>query len=182
MYYPKIPNYNTYFTMRSYNILSIVIALLLFPLATFGFSFTATPNTETCTGNGTISFTSFDSNPNGSIVYFVYKAPNLATPLATISTNSISGLTHGDYKIIAKETVGNSVSTKEANVTISSNITTLSYTISSINNGCSNYRDITVNVSSGIATGYEIFSGPITFPIQTSNLKNPMCSLRWAQR
>lgn len=155
--------------MRNNTFISIAIGLFLLPLASFGFSFTANSTTETCNGNGTISLTSYDTDPNGTLVYFIYKLPNLTTPLATISTNLISGLTHGDYKIIAKETVGNNVNTKEINTSISSNIIPLSYTISSINSDCSNFRDISVNVNSGAATGYEIFSGPITFPLQTSN-------------
>ncbi|MFN3754265.1 T9SS type B sorting domain-containing protein [Flavobacterium sp.] len=146
-----------------------IVWLLLCPTAGFSFSFTVTPTHETCAGNGTLTFNVFDADPAGSIVFVVYKLPNLTTPYASLTTNFISGLTAGTYRIIARETVGGITTAKETDVTINSTVTALSYSVQVLNQACSNTSNVTVITSSGTAATYEIFFGPVTFPVQTSN-------------
>ncbi len=138
----------------------------------FAFTFTATPTNETCSGNGTITFLASNTDPNGSIVYYVYLLPNLVTPYATVTSNTLTGLPAGTYKIIAKETVGNTITSQEQQVTIENQVVSLAYTIESLNQACSTMSNIIVNVTSGNAVSYEITEGPITFPLQTSNVFN----------
>jgi hypothetical protein len=138
-------------------------------MAGFSFSFTVTPTPETCAGNGTLTFNVTDADPAGSMVFVVYKLPNLTTPYASLTTNFISGLTAGNYRIIARETVGGTTTTKETDVTVNSTVIPLVYSVQTVNQACSNTSIVTVTVSSGIAASYEIFFGPVTFPTQTSN-------------
>lgn len=146
--------------------------LLLFVLSAqtvFGFTFTATPTPESCAGNGTISFSAFNADPNGTLVYVVYKLPELTIPYATITGNNVSGLSAGNYRIIARETVGSVTTTQQQDVVINSTIVPLVYNVQSLNQACSNTSNISVNTTSGIAVTYEIFSGPMLFPPQSSN-------------
>jgi gliding motility-associated-like protein len=99
----------------------------------------------------------------------VYKLPDVSIPLATVTTNSISGLVAGTYKIAAREYLGTTFTSKEVTVVIANNLVTLTYSVLSINSQCSNLRDIKIEIISGSAASYEIFSGPIQFALQTSN-------------
>ena len=135
----------------------------------FGFSFSATPTPESCSGNGTISFSTFNTNPNGTIVFIIYKLPNVLNPYSVINTNLLSGLSAGTYRIVAKETVGNVSTEQQVDVLVDLNQTSLVYTIQSLNQACSNTSNISVTIVSGTAQSYEIFAGPIHFPIQSSN-------------
>ena len=147
----------------------LVLLLFLPPIVGFSFTFTATPAAETCSGNGSLSFTAADTDLNGSIVYEVYLLPNTSVPLATVAGNSLVGLSAGNYRIIAKETVGSTFTIQQLDVTISFAIVPLTFTIQTSNQACSGDSNITVNTSSGVGVSYEIFSGPITFPLQTTN-------------
>lgn len=137
--------------------------------AVFGFTFTANPTAESCAGNGAITFTSFNADPNGSIVYVVYKLPDIVTPYATVTNNVLNGLSAGTYRIIARETVGSVTTTQQLDVVINSDIVPLVYNVQSLNQACSNTSNILVNVTSGVAVTYEIFFGPLLFPSQSSN-------------
>ena len=147
-----------------------IVLLLLCPKTGFSFTFSVTPTNETCAGNGTLTFNVSNPNPTGSIVYIVYKLPNLTTPYASLTTNFLSGLTAGTYRVVARETVGGNTTIQEADVTINSVVVPLVYTVQSVNQACSNTSLVTVSVSSGTAASYEIFFGPVSFPIQTSNV------------
>ncbi len=149
--------------------LLIVFTLLLLPFFGFGFTFTVTPTPETCTGNGMLTFNPSNVDSNGTIVYEIYKLPNAVVPIATVSTNTYSGLSAGNYRIIAKETVGATVTTQQQEATIANQVVPLLFTVQSFNQACSSNSNISVNTTSGVAVSYEIFSGPITFPLQTTN-------------
>ncbi|MGC4039610.1 MAG: T9SS type B sorting domain-containing protein [Flavobacterium sp.] len=146
-----------------------LLFLLLFPLVGFGFTLSVTHTNETCPGNGTLRFTVSDTAPGGSIVYVVYKLPDVTTPYASGTDDMINGLVPGDYRIIARETVGNTTTTQQQDVTIASSFVPLSYTVESVNQACSNFSNATVNVATGTAASYAIISGPSTFPPQASN-------------
>ena len=156
--------------MKKWILIYSIISFLIFPELGFSFTFTATASPETCSGNGTINFTSSNTDPNGTLVYIIYKLPNTTIPLATILGNSLGGLSSGTYQIIAKETVGNVSTTQQQSVTIADNISPLVYSVNGLNQACSATSDIAINVTSGTASTYEIFSGPVTFQPQSSNI------------
>ncbi len=147
----------------------LCMLLLLTTSLMSAFTFTATATDETCSGNGTITFSPSNTDSNGSIVYIVYKLPNLTTPYSVINNNVLSSLYAATYRIIAKETVGNVSTQQQLDVVVNENKTSLVYSIQSLNQACSNTSNISINVTSGVAQNYEIFSGPKIFPLQSSN-------------
>ncbi len=156
--------------------IQVFLFQLLFPLIGFGFNLTVTATHETCPGNASLNFVVTNTIPGSSIVYVVYKLPNLTTPYASGTDTTVNGLTAGDYRVIARETVGSSTTTQERNVTITSSFEPLSYAVEALNQACSSDSTISVVVSSGTATTYAIISGPTTFPPQASNIFSGLSS------
>ncbi|MBC7494769.1 MAG: hypothetical protein H7221_07155, partial [Flavobacterium sp.] len=134
-----------------------------------GFNINVVPTDETCAGNGALTFNPTNTDPNGSITYFIYKLPNTSVPLATTTNPSIGGLGAGNYRVIAKETVNGVETTQTQDVTINNAIVPLTYTIQSLNQACSTTSNATVTVVTGVAVSYQIISGPMQFPAQASN-------------
>jgi gliding motility-associated-like protein len=139
------------------------------PTVGFGFTFNVTATPESCLGNGVLSFTTNNADPNGTIVYEIFKLPNTTVPIVTINTNVFNGLSAGNYIIIAKETVGVVVTSQQQEATIVNQVVPLVINVESFNQACSNNSNIAVIATSGIAVSYEIFFGPVTFPLQTTN-------------
>lgn len=147
----------------------LYLLLLCSTSTVFGFTFSAVPTPETCSSNGTISFSSFNTDPNGTIVYIVYKLPDSTTPYATVSGNLLTSLSAATYRIIAKETVGSTSTQQQMDVVVNNAIVPLIYSVQSLNQACSNTSNIVVTTISGFPVSYEIFSGPVLFPSQASN-------------
>ncbi|PWA07209.1 T9SS type B sorting domain-containing protein [Flavobacterium psychrotolerans] len=155
--------------MKKWVILFLIFGSVLTPTFSFGFTLAVTPTSETCNGNGSLAFNPANVNPNGTIVYIIYKLPNTTVPFTSVNTNSINGLSSGDYRVIAKETVGNTTTSQQTDVTITSTVVPLTYSVQSLNQACSSTSNISVTIISGVAANYEIFSGPKLFPLQASN-------------
>ncbi|MCF6129560.1 T9SS type B sorting domain-containing protein [Flavobacterium sp. AS60] len=153
---------------RLFNI-PVLLIVLLFPLIGFGFNLTVTPTHETCQGNASLSFVVTNTIPGSSIVFVVYKLPDITTPFASGTETVVNGLTAGNYRVIARETVGSNTTTQQQDVTITSSFIALNYTVESLNQACSNTSSISVIVNSGTAVSYAIISGPMTFPTQAGN-------------
>jgi gliding motility-associated-like protein len=135
----------------------------------FAFSLTVTHTNETCPGNGSLTFAVSNTDPAGSIVYVVYKLPDITTPYASGTAAFVNGLTAGNYRIIARETVGSTTTTEQQDVTITTSFIPLTYTVQALNQACSSTSTISVTVDAGTAATYEIISGPAIFPPQASN-------------
>ncbi|MEO5775763.1 MAG: T9SS type B sorting domain-containing protein [Flavobacterium sp.] len=153
---------------RLFNI-QFLLFQLLFPIVCLGFDLTVTPTQETCPGNASLNFTVNNTIPGSSIVYVVYKLPDLTTPYASGTETTVNGLIPGNYRVIARETVGSTTTTQQQDVTITSSFVPLNYTVEALNQACSTTSNISVMVSSGTAATYEIIAGPTTFPPQASN-------------
>lgn len=137
-------------------------------LATFTLSVTET--NETCTGNGTLTFEATGTSPGATVIFKTYKLPNSTTPIASQSTAMLTGLISGTYLVIATQTLNGESNTQQEEVIIEKLITPLIYNVSGTNSQCSIGGTITVNVTSGNPAFYEIISGPIIKPFQTSNV------------
>jgi gliding motility-associated-like protein len=133
------------------------------------FTLTVTPTDETCLGNGALTFSVSGTNPNATIIYTVYQLPNTSTPIAVQNEPFLGGRTSGDYLVVAHQILGDEETTESETVTISSNIVPLEYTISSTNSVCAD-GTMTVTVTQGIGAQYEIISGPVIRPLQSSPL------------
>lgn len=135
----------------------------------FGFNLSVTTANETCAGNGSLLFNATNTIPGGSIQYIIYKLPNTTTPFATTTAATLNGLVAGDYRVIARETVGATTTEQQQDATIINSVVPLAFSVQSLNQACSNTSTITVNTITGTPVSYEIFSGPLLFPLQSSN-------------
>jgi len=156
----------------------IYLFILLF-YSTLGFSqlpaFTLdiTPTNETCPFNGSVSMSLGNTAPGATILYSLYLLPNVTTPIDQFTQNSKSGLNDGNYRIIATQTLGNSSNSQTKDFTIVDQTVSLLFTVTqSISASCNLTGGVlTVNVTSGKAPFlYEIFSGPTTTSLQSSNV------------
>lgn len=134
------------------------------------FTLTVTPTPQTCLGNGTLNFEVQGSDPAASIDYAVYLLPNTTTPITVLTTDTATGLSAGEYLVIATQSVGGDSNTSSANAIIVNEVETLSYTLSTTNVQCGNDGTITANITSGNPVSYEILTGPVTVPQQSSNV------------
>lgn len=134
------------------------------------FNLTVTPNNETCTDNGTLSFVVSNTTPGSTIVYSVYLLPNLTTPISVLSTSSLSGLAAGTYRVIATQSLGNQSGSQFKDATIEDDIEALTYQVTSQKEICGTDGVIQVNALTGYPSEYELFSGPVIRPLQTSNV------------
>jgi gliding motility-associated-like protein len=134
------------------------------------FTLVVTKTDETCTGNGSLSFNVQNTTPGATIIYSIYLLPNLTSPLATLSSNSFGGLTSGTYRVVATQSLGSLSNFQQQDYVINDLVQTLDYEINGNNQLCSVDDTISINVLSGTAVSYEIISGPIIYPIQSSNV------------
>ncbi|RYJ45473.1 gliding motility-associated C-terminal domain-containing protein [Flavobacterium beibuense] len=148
---------------------------LLFSLTAFAqlpsFTVTATPTAQTCLGNGSLAFSVSGTDPAANIDYTVYLLPDTTTPVGVTTTATLNSLVAGNYLVVATQSLGGESNTASVNVTIADNTVPIGYTIQGTNVHCGNDGVIEVNVTSGAPPlTYEIMSGPVTFPIQSSNV------------
>ncbi|MFT6748558.1 MAG: gliding motility-associated-like protein [Flavobacterium sp.] len=151
-----------------------IIFLVLFSCPCFSqlSSFTLTVNTinETCPANGSLTFGVSNTTTGATILYSIYRFPNLTTPIGVTSTNSFTGLISGNYRVVATQSQGNNFGTQQQDVTVLNQIVALNYQIVGSNVICGNDGKITINTLTASAVSYELFGGPIIRPLQTSNV------------
>lgn len=144
------------------------------------FTLTVSKTNETCTANGTLTFNVSNTTVGSTILYTIYRLPDVSTPVSVQSTNNLAGLIAGTYRVIATQSLAGNSGTQQQDIDIEDLVVPLTYQVSSINETCGNDGRITVNVLSGtVATNglvYELFSGPMIRPLQTSNVFNGLTS------
>lgn len=152
------------------SLLSILFLLLIQTVSAALPDFTLTVNhtNETCAGNGTLTFSVSGTDPNATVTFMIYQLPNTTTPIATLSGNTLSGLSAGNYRIVARQTLGSESNTQQQDVTIGSTVVPLSFQLFGQPAVCGNDGRITVSITQGAAVSYEIISGPVTLPLQAS--------------
>ena len=134
----------------------IFLWILVLPISMMGFTFTANATDESCAGNGTITFTTLNPNPSGSILFVVYKLPETTTPYASVSGNTINGLSAGTYNIVAQETVNGVTTTQQQQVVINNTIVPLVYSVTALNQACATTSTISVL---GVASAFTALVG-----------------------
>lgn len=134
------------------------------------FQLNVTSTNETCTGNGSLSFNVTNTAPNATILYSIYLLPDVTTPIATLPGNTYTGLSAGNYRIVALQSLGNLSNTQSQDIQINNLIQSLSYQLTGQNVSCQTVGSITANVTQGTPVSYEIISGPIIVPPQASNV------------
>lgn len=125
---------------------------------------------ETCPGNGSLEMLTPGTDPAATVTYVVYALPNTTSPIANSTVNTISGLVHGDYRIVATQTLaGNTPNSQTTDVTIANLLNPLVLSPPQVfPAGCINNGSVTINTSSGVPVSYEILSGPVAAGLQSS--------------
>ncbi|CAM4336799.1 gliding motility-associated C-terminal domain-containing protein [Flavobacterium terrigena] len=136
------------------------------------FNLQVTTTNETCSGNGALSFSVTNTTVGASIVYSVYLLPNTTTPIAITPNSTLTGLSAGNYQVVATQSLGADTNSQQQNVSISNQIQNLTFTISHQKVKCGNDGILTANVTSGTAVSYQLLTGPVTTPVQSSNVFN----------
>lgn len=137
-------------------------------LSTFNLQVSKTD--ETCLGNGSLTFNATNLTPGASVLYKVYLLPDTSSVLTVTTGNYLGSLSAGTYKIVAVQSLGNQSNTQEKTATINEAIVPFNFEVASSNQNCATGGNIVVNTTSGIAANFEIISGPVTRPLQTSNV------------
>lgn len=128
---------------------------------------------ETCPGNGRLNFFVSNATPGGTVIFTVYKLPNLSTPIVTTQANTFTGLVAGNYRVIATESLPNgSVNTRQKDALILDAIIPMQLNFQVIDKTCLHLGKVTVLTVEGNPVLYEIISGPIILPPQNSNVFN----------
>ncbi len=133
------------------------------------FTFSVTHTNETCTGNGTMQFSVLGTAPGSTMLYSLYLLPNTTTPFTVTSQNGFTGLTAGNYLVVATQTYNGQSGTQQQNVTIVNQIENLDFSVSHVPGLCNETAVIQVNVVAGNASTFEITQGPQTFAPQSGN-------------
>ena len=134
------------------------------------FNLSVSKTDETCLGNGSLTFTVSNTTPGASMLYKVYKLPNTTSSVAVLTTPYLGSLGSGTYKVVALQSLGSQLGTKEKTVTIANAIVPLVFTLSSDNQNCATGGSIIVETTSGTFASCEIIGGPVLRPIQISNV------------
>ncbi len=134
------------------------------------FTLAVTKTDETCLGNGTLNFNVSGTTAGSTIIYNIYRLPDVTTPIAVLSLNTFTGLNAGTYRVVAIQSIGALSGSQQQEITINNLIIPLAYQLTGEREICGNDGKITVNVTSGVALQYEIFQGPIIRPLQSSNV------------
>ncbi|WP_051224587.1 T9SS type B sorting domain-containing protein [Flavobacterium tegetincola] len=134
------------------------------------FNFNATAVDETCTNNGRIDMSVSNTTSGAVVSYKLYLAPDYDNHIGETMASSFLALNAGSYRVAAIQTLGGQSSSKEIDVEINDLVENLDFELtSSAANPCDMTSTLKVVVMSGNPTSYEILSGPITRPLQTSN-------------
>ena len=158
---------------RTINQLHFIFFLVFFFQFSFAqlssFSLVVTKTDETCTGNGSLSFNVQNTTPGATIVYSIYLLPNVTTAIATTSNTTFTGLQSGNYTVIATQTLGNLSNTAQQSIQIDDLRVLLTFQLANEQNSCAT-GTLEATVLTGNPVSYEIISGPIIIPPQTSNI------------
>ncbi|WP_396147549.1 gliding motility-associated C-terminal domain-containing protein [Flavobacterium sp.] len=159
---------------RTINQLHLIFFLVFFFQFSFAqlssFSLVVTKTDETCTGNGSLSFNVQNTSPGATIIYSIYLLPNVTTPIAVTQSNSLTGLNAGNYSVNALQSLGALSNSVQQGIEINNLIESIAFDLSGQPQTCQNNGGITVNVTNGNPSTYEIISGPIIVSPQSSNI------------
>lgn len=159
-----------YFLLKTY-VAFIFLWVNVCTSQTSNFSLSVTTVNESCPGNGRLNFLVSDATPGATVIFTVYKFPDLTTPIVTTQASTFTGLVAGNYRVVATEALPNGITnTRQRDVLIRDVIVPMQLDLLIENQTCNHAGSITVQTNAGHPVSYEIISGPITFPPQTSNV------------
>ncbi|WP_290847135.1 T9SS type B sorting domain-containing protein [Flavobacterium sp.] len=118
---------------------------------------------EYCDGGGIIQCQLQGATPGSTIEFRIYLLPNTNTSISVLTpANNQLTVDAGNYRIVATETIGGITNTLPfQDVTIANQIQPMDFVISHTDEHCDD-GTMTISVTSGFATQYALFSGPVT--------------------
>ena len=158
----------------SVNCIKFLFVLILFSQFTYSqlanFNLSVIKTNETCTGNGSLTFNITNATVGSNFIYSIYLLPNTTSPIALLNGTSITGLSAGNYRVVALQSFNGNSNSQQQDIQILDLRAPLVYTISSDNVTCFTLANITVSVTQGNPLSYEIVSGPEIRSSQVSNV------------
>jgi gliding motility-associated-like protein len=147
---------------------ALCLLFLLFCHSGFaqGFTLSVTATDETCNGNGTLTFSIQGADPGAPITYRVYLLPDATNAIEQTSATIVQGLEDGEYLVTATQTVNGSTVVASASAVIEDATVPITINVTSTNSTCGNDGSMTITVTGGTASQYEILSGPVVRPLQ----------------
>lgn len=133
------------------------------------FNATAVVTDEGCAGAGGVSFDVTNATPGADFLYTIYSLPGMEVEYSG-SDPVYNGLISGNYSAIISQSLGNESNTVTLDFIVADATAGVVYTLQALSENCSGGNSIVVNVVSGNAVGYEIISGPVIIPTQSSNI------------
>ncbi|MDR6966844.1 gliding motility-associated-like protein [Flavobacterium arsenatis] len=153
-----------------------IILLLFFLVTSIGYSqladfnFDVVSTAETCAGNGTVQMTVSNTTPGSELIYQLYLAPDFSNSVAETTSDTFGSLQSGNYRIIATQTLNGSSSSQQEDIVIDDLVVDLDFDVSyETFTQCDVTGTLSVNITSGNPSAYEIISGPVIVPLQSSN-------------
>ncbi len=134
------------------------------------FSLSLSKVDEICPNNGSITFTVSGATPGSTFLYFIYKLPDETNPLALIDETVYEGLAAGTYKVVAIQSLGVQTNSQTAYITINPVYQPLIFAVTGLIAPCSTVGSITITGLQGAIATYEITSGPVIPPLQTTGV------------
>lgn len=165
--------------------------LLLFFLLLNGLSFgqlsnftlSVTAVNETCPGNGRLNFSVSNATPGGTIIFTVYKFPDVTTPIVTTQATTFTGLVAANYRVVVTESLPNgTTNTRQRDIVVVDRIESMQLNFQKEDQTCIHRGSITVATIRGRPVSYEIISGPIIVATQTSNVFTGLTNGTYAVR
>lgn len=134
------------------------------------FTLSVSKTNETCEGNGTLTFAVSGITAGANVLYSIYLLPDVSNTLGVVATNNFTGLSAGTYRVVATQFLGSESNSQQQDVVILNQIVPLVYNLVGQDVQCVDDGKITVNVTQGTPVSYEIISGPVIKPLQSSNV------------
>lgn len=158
-------------SMYMKNFTFVAFTFLLFQISfaqLTDFTLTVVKTDESCTGNGSLTFTTANTTNGSTIIYSVYLHPNLTNPIAVLNTANLTGLSAGLYRVVATQSLGNLSNSQQVDIEIIDVRIPIVYTLTSQPANCYVPGSITVLTTNGNPVTYEIIAGPVIVAPQTS--------------
>jgi gliding motility-associated-like protein len=156
---------------------TLILFFLLLANLSFGqlsnFSLNVTAVNETCPGNGRLNFSVSNTTSGGTVIFTVYKLPDVTTPIVTTQANTFTGLVAANYRVVGTESLPDgTTNTRQRDIVVLDRIAQMQLDFQKLNQTCTHFGSVKVQTIAGYPVSYEIISGPVTFAPQSSNIFN----------
>ena len=166
------------FEFRYGNLIFKLLTLAIFLFTTIShaqlpdFNLEVVVEDANCPGNGALSFNVSNTTEGATILFYVFEQPDLTTPISVSESNMLEGLDAGVYTVRATQELGGEASEpQEQEVTIEDiSAGPLDIRVIPNNQGCAGGGQLIVTTLQGAPVEFEILTGPVTTPLQESNI------------